>query len=1697
MTKRTMFQQTFAATMKSFKRKLIINGVNDVIDSTIDDSILSSEVKMSGLGIKITLGDFLYQLIHLSIGIKNCTSILEFIDAVYNCLAALMQKTHLEMIKTFSKYIAKLFMLVFDRDFTALSQSSDMKETKTFIKELRSITGNFEKFQESEFARRGMTFLAFVLTLPLCKKHNIGGDWLGFEELALRDMERQRKKQHKFSFSVGVIDSTLFLTEKLIEFTMTKDASRILYDDEILRKYKRFLNWVLFYQDKLDLLSSEFYVDFDTEEQTVQKCTLRSFLATIETLEKLNKDLKGCFTDKTICGKLKSELDQLELAKRKVLFKMNVDRERDAPFAIGLISSPGVGKSQIALRLLKIHSDFRQATGRQSHSFDPKLVYNYNYNDEFMSGFTSAHDAIVVDDLGQFNKAITEARKGEAMAELIGWINPTPYVTNQAELENKGRIPFLCHSVLITSNFKDMGLNKVYETGGGIYRRIPLVFVRVKEEFRKEGESQLLGDLNNPHNQDLYEYIVRKYVNVDGANIQKTWDPDSKEWIGNTSSKMVLNPMVRPMDIFEFSAFYRDHFLIPHYSQIDRAKVSSNYFLKSGPCSICNITKVFCKCSVTQSSNERELPHHRDTIVDDDEPSMGHCALLEYQYQHSSEYLNRLVTFGIACTILPFLVFSDVCSHLIGFSPIRNFIQNWIHLPLLDAVEYLIVGSYSPWDFDGKFMSNQRKRLYSYLVSARERTSGTDYLLALIRRQRRSFLVKAGVATIMGLMSIYVLHNSFASRSEDEEEEDPDEIIEEQREENPNPPAVSQMESLKKISEEKDYWSPGYQDMSKFDGSCKNVTLTQLKNLLPRNILLIRIESKTKLFNVNVLGIKGMFGIFPKHTYLVMKKYGFNFRYDIYRHNSKTNLGSSCFNIILDETCFIDPDDGSDYVFIKHAAFGTFRDISKFFLTQRFNGITKGVAIGRNAEGDILEVEIMGLTSKLANYHDVELNKHFEYPAYLAYAKEATNPGFCGAPYIIQGQNGFALAGFHVAYSADRHLVYCTTILQEQLSVIDKQFNIASFNGIELQETYATTQSLFVEKELHKKSALRDIKEQCSLHVYGNLNLPNPALRTSVCGTIMQRDVLEYHNMILPDFVSPKGVNSKTCLKNTIAKMGVKSSIPPGRIDRAVTALTDHYKDVIKENHIEIPRPCSLDIAVNGLDGLSYVNRLPIKTSGGFGHRGPKSKYLILGEPCDDHDTYYSLNDDVLSEVNRALERAARLESTQAVFDMNFKDEPISIEKVLKDKCRIFNSAPLFFSIIMRMYYLNFIPLFYGKYRHLFGCAMGCNVYGKDWTVFYKHIVRFGSDRIIAGDHGSFDKRMQADMILGAFRVLIGLAKDSGYSEEEINIMTTIATDSSFPLTNAFGALVQFYGTNPSGMPLTTIINSIVNILYIMISCEIIAEEAKMPFYYERFFSDYISLLTNGDDNIMSSNVDIFNHSSLASTLAKFGLEYTMADKASASVPFIDIMEAGFLKRFFWKDKIRKGLVAAPLLEESIIKMTTVCTRSKTICFEQQNAEIIMAASREYFQYGKKKFNEMRDFFELILQKYHLYPYLPQAHLDTWEELSASIFDDEPAVTQSSNVMDYLSLECGCLISVNSYTIVRELNCTRCHCDHLWLMCGDDISHIFLSDSDTDYSESETDENFDISNFEAGPPAVSQSSDIFWDILDISFNQTD
>lgn len=495
-------------------------------------------------------------------------------------------------------------------------------------------------------------------------------------------------------------------------------------------------------------------------------------------------------------------------------------------------------------------------------------------------------------------------------------------------------------------------------------------------------------------------------------------------------------------------------------------------------------------------------------------------------------------------------------------------------------------------------------------------------------------------------------------------------------------------------------------------------------------------------------------------------------------------------------------------------------------------------------------------------------------------------------------------------------------------------------------------------KAPHEKCVTRSLPLGSKIKVIGAHNKPSSTPSSKVVTSVISAAVTSVMG-IEKQHDKPRGMSDVRHKEVDITgKVDTVYEVDQNRLDIAYTDYATTILCGLDEKELSQVRIISDDANLSGLDGVLGVNAINFASSRGFPHTGPKTNIVELSDRVvDGISCVRDAPPELWEEVAQLEDKLVAGERINAVFKGSLKDEPT---KITKDKVRVFAACNFAMILLVRKYFLSLAALVQ-RNQKLFECAVGVVQQSPEWTEIFEHIGKYGWERGIAGDYAKFDARMSARFMFAAFKLLIEVAKKSGnYSERDLEIMRGIATEITYPTYDYFGTLVQFFGSNPSGHPLTVIINSVVNSLYMRYAYYTIAKEDG--WWRTPAFREVVSLMTYGDDNIMSVKKGYpgINHTRIADVFSTMGIKYTMAEKDAESVPYIDLSNASFLKHFaVWDSEL--NLYRCPCEDGSIAKMLHSHMKSDVLSMEQSSAEAISNAALKYFEFGREVYEEKRD----------------------------------------------------------------------------------------------------------------------------------------
>lgn len=341
----------------------------------------------------------------------------------------------------------------------------------------------------------------------------------------------------------------------------------------------------------------------------------------------------------------------------------------------------------------------------------------------------------------------------------------------------------------------------------------------------------------------------------------------------------------------------------------------------------------------------------------------------------------------------------------------------------------------------------------------------------------------------------------------------------------------------------------------------------------------------------------------------------------------------------------------------------------------------------------------------------------------------------------------------------------------------------------------------------------------------------------------------------------------------------------------------------------------SYEEAIVGVEGDPYKRPINRTTSPGYPYNlnnKSKGKTAWLG----DGEDYIVDNPELKRDVETLLEDSRRGIRGNAISIATLKDEKRPIAKVDAGKTRVFEACPQHLVIAIRQYFLDFAAHVM-RNRIDNGIAVGINPYSLEWTKLAHHLQSKGN-YMIAGDFSNFDGSLLMQILV---KIVEKINEWYGDDEEAQLIRAALWEHICNADILVRGEVIRKTHSQPSGNPLTVIINSLFNGIVMRIAYMLLKKEQGLPAVCD--YRKYVAEIIYGDDDIKSVDIGIlhwFNQLTLTDALASFGLTYTDETKTGKILPYKPLEEVAFLKRKFAIQK--DGTFMAPMDLENILEIT-------------------------------------------------------------------------------------------------------------------------------------------------------------------------------
>jgi hypothetical protein len=401
--------------------------------------------------------------------------------------------------------------------------------------------------------------------------------------------------------------------------------------------------------------------------------------------------------------------------------------------------------------------------------------------------------------------------------------------------------------------------------------------------------------------------------------------------------------------------------------------------------------------------------------------------------------------------------------------------------------------------------------------------------------------------------------------------------------------------------------------------------------------------------------------------------------------------------------------------------------------------------------------------------------------------------------------------------------------------------------------------------------------------------------------------------------------------------------------------MLEIVQDDVFHQHIayslEARRVLSFEEAVGGVEDAKYLTPLNRTSSPGYPYTldntGP-GKRAWFGYT----DVVYS--GEVRKDVEDLLVRCRNNQRGDVVWQATLKDERRPIEKVEQGKTRVFAAGPMHYTIAVRQYFLKFVEHLMEN-RIFNEIGVGTNVYSIDWHHTGVALCKYGN-KVIAGDFSNFDGSLLQGF-LWAICDLINKWYDDGPENAQIRCVLFEEICNARVLVN--GELIQWDHFQPSGNPLTVIVNSLFNQMVMRYAYLLCKKSVGKPIVCD--FTHEVSMQTYGDDNVLNISdnvVDWYNQLTITDALATIGLTYTDEGKTGQLVPFRTLDEVAYLKRTFVMNE--HGYYTAPL-DQGVCAEMVNWIRGTSGAGKEETFNNAEASIREFYFHGKERFNEVRN----------------------------------------------------------------------------------------------------------------------------------------
>lgn len=405
----------------------------------------------------------------------------------------------------------------------------------------RSLLDDWERLDESPLAEKLRELMSYCMAFTVLEECGLSSSFADIIYSEFNVQRKAKKTRRVTGFLFSLLDVAEFVTSR----------ARICYEDGSLKAmFHSATTYNLWYDKVLKIKMWSRMLDCPEENGFTEHQYLLELDEVIEkgdNMQRLAKSLK----DRKAFGALVCDL---KILRSDHLTVKRAAQTRRPPFTILMPGGTGVGKTFITDLLFDYFAKLRNLpTG-------PEYKYTRNSNDEFWSGFKSSKLFVLLDDIGYMLPSA--AKNGDpSMMEMLQMINPAPFTTNQAALEDKGKVPFMPEFVIANTNTRTMNVDAYFSFPSAIQRRFEFLIEPVVKPGLGKGATGMLDSSKTPKLQ------VGKYSDNWVFNISQMIPQPIPEK-GKAARKLAEEiPILTEVNLYEMLKWFKEAVELHYHNQ--------------------------------------------------------------------------------------------------------------------------------------------------------------------------------------------------------------------------------------------------------------------------------------------------------------------------------------------------------------------------------------------------------------------------------------------------------------------------------------------------------------------------------------------------------------------------------------------------------------------------------------------------------------------------------------------------------------------------------------------------------------------------------------------------------------------------------------------------------------------------------------------------------------------------------------------------------------------------------------------------------------------------------------------------------------------------------------------------------------------------------------------------------------------------